>query len=42
MGDHVNKWPLNIALGIITIFVAVAAYQGLSAAVGDFSSLVKG
>ena len=42
MGDHVNRWPLNIALGVITIFVAVAAYQGLSAAVGDFSSLVKG
>jgi Mn2+/Fe2+ NRAMP family transporter len=34
MGRHVNGWKENLALGLIILFVAVAAYQGLSSAVG--------
>ncbi len=33
MGRHVNSWKENLALGLIIVFVAVAAYQGLSSAV---------
>lgn len=39
MGDQTNGLLLNLALGLITVFVAVAAYQGLAAAVGDFEIL---
>lgn len=42
MGAHTNTMALNVALVVITIFVAVAAYQGLSSAVDDFASLRTG
>jgi len=35
MGDHVNTWKGNLALGLIAVFVAVAAYQGLTEAVAE-------
>jgi Mn2+/Fe2+ NRAMP family transporter len=35
MGDHVNDWKGNLALGLIAVFVAVAAYQGLTQAYAD-------
>lgn len=35
MGEHVNGWKGNLALGLITVFVAIAAYQGLVQAYRD-------
>ncbi|MGH3359029.1 MAG: Nramp family divalent metal transporter [Nocardioidaceae bacterium] len=35
MGEHVNNWKENLALALITVFVAVAAYQGLIQAYRD-------
>ncbi|PSK89612.1 Mn2+/Fe2+ NRAMP family transporter [Murinocardiopsis flavida] len=34
MGDHVNTWKDNLGLGLIAVFVAAAAVQGLGKAVG--------
>lgn len=35
MGSHVNTWKGNLGLGLIAVFVAVAAYQGLVQAYQD-------
>ena len=35
MGRHTNSWRENLALGLVAVFVAVAAVQGITKAVGE-------
>jgi len=35
MGSHTNSWKENLGLGLVTVFVAIAAVQGISDAVAS-------
>ena len=36
MGEHVNSWRENLGLGLVGIFVAAAAVQGIGKAIAEF------
>jgi Mn2+/Fe2+ NRAMP family transporter len=35
MGEHTNSWKENLALGLVAVFVAAAAVQGITSAIAD-------
>ena len=35
MGEHTNSWKENLALGLVAVFVAAAAVQGIASAIAD-------
>jgi hypothetical protein len=38
MGRYTNSWKENVGLGLVAAFVAIAAVQGISKAVGQLFS----